>query len=417
MNLSLMNLSLTLQSSGRRTSGVMGRRRWRLLLGVLLGLAGPALAAPFVPTAPEQVLERLPLAASDSQARELQGLRRQLASQPHDLELALRVARRNLEIGRAEADPRYYGYVQAALAPWWSQNPPPPEVLLLRAVLRQNRHDFDGALVDLRQVLAVRPHHAQAWLTQAVIQQVRGEPAAALKSCLALRRLANPLLFDACASGALGRGGQVEFAYASLRRALEDAPGADAEERLWAMTVLAELAEQRGDAQAAETHFRDALALGRRSVYLLGAYADFLLDRDRSAEARDLLRDEQRADSLLLRLALAERRLDDPAWQRHTEILEARFAAARQRGDGTHVASEARLKLDLRQQPGEALELARRNWAQGQREPRDARLLLEAALAAGQPEAAREVLDWLTRVRLEDRRLVELNRLLREPSS
>ncbi len=371
-------------------------------------------AAPFIPAAPDQVLEKLPLAAVDPQTRELRGLRRQLADRPGDLELALRVARRNLEIGRAEADPRYYGYAQATLAPWWNQDPPPPEVLLLRAVLRQNRHDFDGALADLRQVLQANPRHAQAWLTQAVIQQVQGEPAAALRSCLALRRLTGSLLFNACWGGAASRGGQAEAAYRGLSQALAGSPGADPVERQWALTVLAEIAEQRGDAPAAETHFRDALALGRRDVYLLGAYADFLLDRNRPAEARELLKDEQRADGLLLRLALAERRLDDPAWQRHADLLEARFAAARQRGDSTHVASEARLRLELRQQPQEALELAQRNWAQGQREPQDARLLLEAALAAGQPQAAREVLDWLTRIRLEDERLAELSRRLRE---
>ena len=412
-----MNPLLAFHAVRAGVGSAAGRRRWRPLLGVLLSVAGPALAAPFVPADPDQVLEKLPLAATDPQIRELQGLRRQLAAQPDNLALALQVARRNLEIGRAEADPRHYGYVQAALAPWWNQVEPPPEVLLLRAVLRQNRHDFDGALADLRQVLAANPRQAQAWLTQAVIRQVQGEPVEALRSCLALRRLANSLLFNTCLSGALGRNGQAEFAYSSLRRALENAPEAAIEDRLWAMTVLAETAEQRGDAAAAEMHFRDALALGRRNIYLLGAYADFLLDQNRPVDARELLRDEQRADSLLLRLALAERRLDDPAWRRHAEILEARFAAARQRGDDTHVASEARLKLDLRQQPGEALDLARRNWAQGQREPQDARLLLEAALAAGRPDAAREVLDWLARVKLEDRRLAELSQRLRESSS
>jgi len=401
----------------RARGGATGRRRFAPLLGVLLSVAGPVSAAPFVPTDPDQVLEKLPLAATDPQTRELQGLRRQLTDQPDNLALALQIARRNLEIGRAEADPRYYGYVQAALAPWWNQASPPPEVLLLRAVLRQNRHDFDGALADLRHVLAVQPRHPQAWLTQAVVQQVQGEPVEALRSCLALRRLANSLVFNACLSSALGRNGQAEFAYASLRRTLENAPEADVEDRLWALTVLAETAEQLGDAPAAEQHYRAALALGRRNIYLIGAYADFLLDQNRLIEARELLRNEQRADSLLLRLALVERRLDDPAWRRHTEILEARFVAARQRGDETHIATEARLKLDLRQQPAEALELAQRNWAQGQREPQDARLLLEAALAASRPDAAGEVLDWLARVKLEDRRLAELSRRLRESLS
>ena len=55
------------------------------------------------------------------------------------------------------------------------------------------------------------------------------EPVEALRSCLALRRLANSLLFNTCLSGALGRNGQAEFAYSSLRRALENAPEADVE--------------------------------------------------------------------------------------------------------------------------------------------------------------------------------------------
>jgi hypothetical protein len=222
------------------------------------------------------------------------------------------------------------------------------------------------------------------------------------------------LLFNTCLSGALGRNGQAEFAYSSLRRALENAPEAAVEDRLWAMTVLAETAEQRGDVTAAEAHFRDALALGRRNIYLLGAYADFLLDQNRPADARELLRDEQRADNLLLRLALAERRLDDPAWRRHAEILEARFAAARQRGDDTHVATEPGCGSTCASNPPKRWNWRERNWAQGQREPQDARLLLEAALAAGQPDAAREVLDWLARVKLEDRRLAELSQRLRE---
>ncbi len=408
-----MSLLLTFQTLYKRGHST-GQRRWRLLLGVWLSIAGPALAAPFIPADPHQVLETLPRTVIDPQMRELQELRRQLAGRPDDLERALQVARRNLAIGRAEGDPRYAGYAQAALAPWWDQDPPPSEVLLLRAVLRQNRHDFAGALDDLRHVLAMQPRHPQAWLTQAVIHQVQGEPAAALRSCRALRRGTDPLLFITCWSGAASRGGQVKAAYQGLSQALARSPEADPGERQWALTVLAEIAEQRGDAPAAGIHFRAALNIGQRSVYLLGAYADFLLDQNRPGEARMLLQDEQRADNLLLRLALAERRLGGDAWQRHAEVLEARFAAARQRGDETHFATEARLQLDLRQQPLKALDLARQNWIQGQREPQDARLLLEAALAAGQPEAAREVLDWLERVHLEDERLTGLSQRLRE---
>jgi Tfp pilus assembly protein PilF len=384
LSMFVMNfLVITARRCGGRVGNTAKRQcRWTML-GLWLSIAGSAIAGvPFTPTDPTQVLERLPLKAADPRLRELQALRDQLTTQPDDLRLALTLAYRNLVIGRAEGDPRYYGYARAALMPWWHQNPPPVEVLVLRAVLRQNQHDFDGALADLRDVLALQPHHAQAWLTRAVIYQVRGEPAEALQSCLALRRLVSPLLFNACVSGTLSRNGQAEFAYINLQRVIASTDTAHVEERLWAMTLLAEIAQQRGDAAAAETHFRAALALGQRDLYLLSAYADFLLAQDRPVEVRELLKDEQRADHLLLRLALAEQRLHDPVWQRHAELLEARFAAANERGESTHIATEARLRLELRQQPQVALTLAQRNWAQGQREPQDLRLLLAAAVAA-----------------------------------
>ena len=72
-----------------------------------------------------------------------------------------------------------------------------------------------------------------------------------------------------------------------------------------------------------------------------------------------------------------------------------------------HLREEARFSLQMLRQPQEALRLAEANWAV-QHEPWDARLFLEAALAAGQPEAARPVVEWLATSRMEDRRLRQL---------
>jgi hypothetical protein len=47
------------------------------------------------------------------------------------------------------------------------------------------------------------------------------------------------------------------------------------------------------------------------------------------------------------------------------------------------------------------LQLAKQNYAV-QREPRDARVLLEAAVAAKNPSAAQPVQDWLRRSGFED---------------
>lgn len=364
-------------------------------------------ATPFIPGDDTQVLERLPVRASDPVARELRGLREKLTQSPSNLGLALQVARRYIKIGRAESDPRYFGYTQAALQPWWDRPEPPAEVLVLRATLRQNRHDFENALQDLTKALAQDPRNAQAWLTRAVILEVQGRYPEALRSCLPLMNLADTLLATACMSSAASLSGHAGKSYELLLRTLESSKTTNLEVRLWALTLLAEIAVRMGNPKAAEHHFKEALSLGSRNAYLLTAYADLLLDQKRFEEVEMLLRDEIRIDGLLLRLTLSEHELGSAQFPDHLETLKARYAASRQRGDTVHQGEEARFTLHLLNGPKEALRLAQANWAV-QREPRDARILLESALAAQDPAAAQPVFEMLKRTALED---VQLKRL------
>jgi len=369
-------------------------------MALLLAIGSVAKAEPFVPTDDLQVVERLPTPATGIK-RELRTLRDSLANNPNDLHLAVRLARRYIEIGRTEGDPRYYGYAEAVLQPWWRLAAPPVDVLLLRATLNQNRHEFAAALADLSAVLAAQPLNAQAWLTRAVILQVTGQYGDARKSCARLAPLTPALVTATCIADVLSVSGETADAHAQLSAALDAAPEADAGLRAWSLSVLAEVAVRAGDPIAAERHYRAALAIGIKDVYLLGSYADFLLDRDRPAEVRALLAEETRIDPLLLRLALAEAALKTPELAEHVGALQARFATARLRGDAVHRREEARFALHLLQQPAEALRLAQENW-QVQHETWDARLMLEAAQAAGEPDAAADVLAWLKETRLED---------------
>lgn len=78
------------------------------------------------------------------------------------------------------------------------------------------------------------------------------------------------------------------------------------------------------------------------------------------------------------------------------------------RGDSSHQGDEARFMLHLLNNPGQALELAQMNWTV-QREPRDARILLEAALASGKVKVeAKPTLEFLAQSRLQDARLQAL---------
>ncbi|MFZ2449658.1 MAG: hypothetical protein WAW36_03965 [Methylovulum miyakonense] len=373
---------------------------WAMLFWMLSDIS---LAAPYTPKSSDEVLEQLP--ALDNQADlELRVLQRQLNANPDNLPLATDVATRLLESARTGADPRYYGYAEAAVKTWWRQAQPPVEVLMVRATIRQHRHDFNGALQDLQDVLANRPSNAQAWLTQAVIQTVRGDYEASRRSCAMLKRLGATLPATACLANAASLSGSGRQAYPLLQEALANTAETDVQTRLWTLTVLAEIAARLGDDRNAEAHFLQAMALQRRDAYLLSAYSDFLLDQHRPVEVLALLKDDSRPDGLLLRLALAEQATGSKLLPKHIGELQRRIDAYRLRGENIHQREEARFHLVLAKQPETALRLALENW-QVQHEPWDARLVVEAALASGKPAAARPVLAWLNQTKLQDRQL------------
>ncbi len=373
-------------------------------LAIALSPAAGLWAAPYVPAGEGEVLEQLPTATSPL-ARELAEERRALAREPENLGLASALAWRYVEAGRSEGDPRWAGLAEGVLAPWISRNEPPDEVLLLRATLRQNRHDFAGADRDLAQLLARDPRSAQAWLTRAVIAKVRGDLAAAERFCMPLFRLADALTATTCLADVASLGGRAVAAERALSRALEAAPDAPAAQRQWALVTRAEMRERLGRAREAEAGYRAALELAPDS-YTLAALADLLLDARRPREVLDLLQGETRSDGLLLRRALAQQQLGDPALSAHVRELAARFDAGELRGERLHLGEEARFALAFGA-PRDALALARENFLV-QREPRDARALLEAALAAGNVTAAMPALDWLAQTRIEDVRLRRL---------
>jgi cytochrome c-type biogenesis protein CcmH/NrfG len=384
-----------------RTVTVMARVAFAAALAPL-----GALAAPFVPASGTEVIETLP-AREPLAGAELQRQRAEWARAPRNPALAAGLAQRYIELGRAAGDPRYLGYAQAVLSPWWREPAPPAPVLLLRATLLQSSHRFADALRDLHAVTRADPGNPQAWLTLATVQVVRGEYDAAVRSCGKLSSLAIPLASMTCLANARAASGHLAASERLLALAVarsgESAP--DNGLRLWALTLLGEMAARRGDAAGAEARYRQALALAPGDSHLLGAYADLLLDQHRNADVQRLLRGHQRVDSLLLRHTLAA-----PQTAAIAE-LRARFDAATRRGDAIHQREQARFELNLRHNARGALQLALANW-EVQKEPADLRILLEAALAARSPEAARPALAWRRMNGLEDEFIAALARKL-----
>jgi hypothetical protein len=208
------------------------------------------------------------------------------------------------------------------------------------------------------------------------------------------------LLVLACSAPIARAGRDLGSAYAELDRALAAGTASTGVE-VWARTGLGELARARGDDTAAEKAFRAALALAPTDTYTLAQLADLMLDGQRDAEAADLLRASGEADGLLLRLAIAERRLGDPAAAVHTKVIRARLEAGIARGDYTHQREYGRYLLELAGDPAGALRAALQNWDL-QKESIDARLVLDAARAAHDPGAAQVVLEWNAQHRVTD---------------
>jgi tetratricopeptide (TPR) repeat protein len=393
----------------KRTS--LGLRFSLALLTAMLFGALNAHAEPFLPKDDKQVLERLPAKPTDPIQAGLRDLRRALAANPQDLALATTLADHYFRLAVGEGDPRYIGYAQAALAPWWTLAEPPTNVLILRAGLRQYMHDFESAISDLTLALKREPDNLDALSYRAVIYIVMARYDEARHDCREMVKRDGGLIPSSCEPTVDALTGRAAAAYDTLTETLRRSAVASPGQILWVTTRLGEIAQRLGRTREAEAHYRAALAMGITDQYLLTTWAEFLLDLDRPAEVVTLLKDKTRNDVLLLRLALAEKKLGAPATAEHQAAIQSRIDAARLRKDKLHLSDEAIFELVFLKKPQEAVRLAQENWESGQREPSDARILLEAALGARDKAAAKPALEWMTRNRHED---VVLKRLLQQ---
>lgn len=307
-------VSLLLQYQGARTGPLSdllrldmvrnSRLALRVALSALVWLASLTAATPFAPVSDDELLEILP-ASSHTEERELRALREVVREHPENLSLALRIAWRYVDPSRRSGEPRYQGWATDVVRPWLTRPEPPTEVLPLRATLRQHSHDFEAALGDLSRVLARNPRDGRAWFSRATIHLVQGELDAAWRSCLPLLQIADALAGTSCLVRVSAASGHAAEGFAVLRDAITLRAQSSPRLRLFALTSLAEIAAQLGRNEAADRHFHESLALGAPDVYLITAYADFLLDQRRPREVLQRLEGQPRSDGLLLRRVLA----------------------------------------------------------------------------------------------------------------
>jgi tetratricopeptide (TPR) repeat protein len=395
--------------------------RWLSAWALGIITAGVAQAAPHLPVDDQQVVETLPVRL-DPELSALAGLRSFWLRHPADSGGAAALVRAYVDAARRNGDPRFLGYAEAVLARFMTTPAAPIELRVLHATVLQSLHRFDAALEELSAVIALQPSHAQALLTRATILQLRGRFAEARRDCSQLWRSAGETTTALCLASVSAVTGGERSAARLTERALASVPPDDRAGRVWALTLRAEIAVREGAADEAAGYFELALAADPHDRYARAAYCDLLLQQGRAETARLMTAGALRDDNLLLRHTLALQRLVAAQPARNAGLqrdlvagiamLRERHAAARLRGDRTHLREEARLQLELLHDAAAALPLARENWA-AQKEPADAELLLSAANAAGDRAARAEITTWLQVSGLHDARIAAL---LRQPA-
>lgn len=374
-----------------------------LLFSCLVSCAGSAEAAPYVPQADEEVIERVTTSGNASHA-ETRELRAELSRDPKNLKVALELARINIEIAKRESDNRYFGFAEAALKGWTDAKEIPEDVLRTRAGIRQSLHNFNGAVSDLRLALAQNPRDYQAWLNLAAIQLVQGDFAGSKESCERVVP-ASVVLGATCAAAVTSMTGDADKAAVVLQRMLAVSSNQGASVQLWILGLLAEAEERLALIEPARRHYAAAIAMGEPDAFLLTAYADFLLARNEARAVIELLKNVPRSEVTIVRQALAYKKLGMRAELEEIRAdLAARFAVSGSAGDGVHLREEAMFLLHLQGDAAKAADVALRNW-NIQREFADLKILWESGTAAGRKDVLTIARDWIAANRFSDARL------------
>jgi tetratricopeptide (TPR) repeat protein len=383
---------------GAVSGGQRGRRLAFFAAGLLCAAGLPAAhAGPYLPGSDSAVLAELPAGTrhTDVSARRLARGR---------VDVAIPLAQFYIQQSRVSGDLRYLGYAQAVLAPWVKRSPPVPDVLVLQATLQQSRHEFTASLATLDRALTARPHDPQALLIRATVLRVLGRYAEAATACERFSGLVEPRLGALCVQSLRGLNGHLASAYSALMQL--STQGWLNSEKSWLYSELGEMAVRLGQDADAQQWFQLDLTLVPADFYVRAAYADLLLRQGRPGEALTLLRGQESFEPLLLRIAIAQRRLHDPRQAQSSARLQAAFAAELQRGEAVHQREQARFLLEVEDQPKRSLAAALENWTV-QHEPDDVLALVNAARAAGSPAAAEPALEFMRTQGLLDVRINE----------
>lgn len=361
-----------------------------LFFWACLGSAAWAAGQPYVPVDEQAVLLHIPAQAS---------VLRRVRDRELSLEQALVLSRHLLGLHRSLGEPRLLGQAQGLLQPWWQSEDAPTELLLMRATIKQAKHDFAGALLDLDAALSQQPEAAQLILSKAVILRVLGRYADAAQACALLEQPATAWIGAVCSASVASLTGGLGPSFGRLQILQADLSAQSPAVQAWYWGEWVDMAVRQGLDELLQVRLPELLEEfpGHLSLRLQALEWHWLREDRASLQAL------ARVDS-----GSADERVFSWLGQQSAEPESEQPIPS-----ADHARAQAMLALAVGH-PMQALLAAQRNWSR-QKEPADTRLLARAAGAAADARAQAELRTWLQNHGTED---VWLQALLhREPGA
>lgn len=380
------------------------------------GMAAPAAAQErYLPPASAVVLSASVHAQGGQQAQ-LRSLNQARRAQPQDLNAALAYARAVFTLGLTEGDLRWFGSAKAALRPWWQAAELPADGYFLRGLVRQGFHDFKAGLIDIDRAIALEPRRAEFWSWRFALHLLQADFASARQDSEEMARLLGKEEADVYRAVLQYRTGQPLPAVQMLMRAIRSPNYQDGSSQDWLGFHLGEAYRVAGQPAQALAVWEARLKASPRSHLLRLSMADLLNQQGQYRQAKAVAMNQSDmgslTDALLMQALLASRGLKDADEARLASQMDARLRAQALRQEALIERPKLIYQIAYGQDLAAGLALSIENW-QLQKDPPDAVLFAQAALALGQAQAAAPVVEWAEKSGYTDPQLSPLLRQLR----
>lgn len=319
-------------------------------------------------------------------------------AQPQNLMASLAYSRAVFTLGLNEGDLRWYGSAKAALAPWWRATELPAEAFFLRGLVKQGFHGFEEGLQDIDRAIVLEPRRAEFWSWRFALNLLLADIVAARKDIEDIARLIGVEEADVYRAILNYRTGNPQMAVQTLSRLIRSPSYQDASSKDWLSFHLGEAYRVVGQPEKAIAVWSERLKTRPQAHLLRLSLADVLNHQGRflqaKATAMHLADTASLTDALLMQALLASRGLKDPNESSLASQMAARLKSQAFRQESLIERPKLIYQIAYGQDIPGGLALSKDNW-QLQREPPDALLFVQAALALGQARAAEPVLVWV----------------------